>query len=101
MYRYVVLVWDRNAPLTEAAASQLSRRLREQSSDYIAALSRPGLLVFAAGRQGTFDNHLLNRNFGLVLGSIFHRNKNPLDESPSRVATFDARETEEIMKSRG
>jgi asparagine synthase (glutamine-hydrolysing) len=101
MYRYVVLIWDRTASLPEAAASLLSLRLREQSNDYIAAFSRPGLQVFAAGAQGTLDNHLLKRNFGLVLGSIFHRHKNPLDDSPSHVATFDARETEDIMKSRG
>jgi asparagine synthase (glutamine-hydrolysing) len=101
MYRYVVLVWDRNAALPEEAASQLSLRLREQSGNYNTAFSRPGLLVLTAGRQETFDNHLLESNYGVVLGSIFHRHKDFLDDSPARVATFDTRESEDIMKSRG
>jgi asparagine synthase (glutamine-hydrolysing) len=101
MYRYVVLVWDRKASPPVAAASLLSLRLREQSNDYIPALSRPGLLVLTAGRQVTFDSHLLKHNYGVVLGAIFHRHKDLLDDSPSRAATFDTRETEDIMKSRG
>jgi asparagine synthase (glutamine-hydrolysing) len=101
MYRYVVLVWNPTASLPEAAASLLSLRLHEQSNDYIAVLSRPGLRVLSAGRQGTFDSHLFKNNCGVVLGSIFHRHKDLLDDSHSRAATFDARETEDIMKSRG
>jgi asparagine synthase (glutamine-hydrolysing) len=101
MYRYLVLVWDRKSTLPEATASLLSLRMREHCNDYIAAFSRPGLRIFVAGLEGKFDNHLLKRNCGLVLGSIFHRHKSPLDDSPSSVATFDVRETDDIMKSRG
>ena len=101
MYRYVVLVWNRKTSLPQAAASQLSPWLREQSSDYCVTLSRPGLLVLTAGRQGMFDSHLLKHNCGVILGSIFHRHKNPLEDSPARVAAFDTRGSEEIMKSRG
>src|ERR1700728_2042005 len=101
MYRYVVLVWDQNASLPEGAASLLSLRLHEQFNDYIAVLSRPGLRVLSAGRQGTFDSHLFNHNSGVVLGSIFHRHKDSLDDSHSRAATFDAQETEDVVKSRG
>jgi asparagine synthase (glutamine-hydrolysing) len=101
MYRYVVLVWDRMASPPEVAASQLSLLLRRQSNEYIVALSRPGLLILTAGRQGTFDDHPLELNSGVVLGSIFHRHANLLDEGPSSVATFGALETEDIIKSRG
>jgi asparagine synthase (glutamine-hydrolysing) len=101
MYRYVVLVWDRKESLSEKTASQLSLRLHEQSGGYSTAFSRSGVLVLTAGRQDTFDNHLLKHNCGVALGSIFYRHKSLLDDSPSRVATFDVQESCDIMKSRG
>jgi asparagine synthase (glutamine-hydrolysing) len=101
MFRYIVLVWDPTASHPEAAASLLSLRVHEQTDDYIAVLSCPGLRVLSAGRQGAFDSHLFKHSCGVVLGSIFHRHKDLLDDSHSRAATFDARETEDIMKSRG
>lgn len=101
MYRYVVLIWDRNASLREEAASQLSLRMRGELAEYSATFKRPGLLVLSAGSQGAFDNHLLKSNCGVVLGSIFNRHNDPLDDNPSPVAAFDARRTADIMKSRG
>jgi asparagine synthase (glutamine-hydrolysing) len=100
MYRYVVLIWDRSAPRAEAAATLLSRRLREQSHDYGVALSRPGLFVLTAGGQGIFDTHHLQHR-GVVLGSIFQRQRDPLDNSPSPPAMFDPQETANVMNSRG
>jgi asparagine synthase (glutamine-hydrolysing) len=101
LYRYVALVWDRKISLAQEAALLLSLRLREQSNDYIVALSCPGLLVLTADRKGTLGDHLLQGQPGIVVGSIYHRHKNALDDSPSRVATFDSRKSDEIMRSRG
>lgn len=83
----------------QEAASLLSLRL--QSNHYTAALSRPELLVLTADCEGVFDNNLLKGNRGIVLGSIYNRHKDPLDDSPSSVAAFDARKTEEIIRSQG
>jgi asparagine synthase (glutamine-hydrolysing) len=101
MYRFMALIWNREAPSQEEAASLISLRLCAQSGQYGVALKLPGLLVLSAQSQSGCGNHLLKRNSGVILGSIFERRKDLLDDSPSDRAAFNDRCTDTIIVSRG
>jgi asparagine synthase (glutamine-hydrolysing) len=101
MYRYIALVWNCESASQEEAASFISLRLPAHSCDYSVALSRPGLLVLTADHHNTMGNYLLRRNCGVVLGSIFERNRDLHDDSPSDGAVFDAHHTDLVVASRG
>ena len=101
MYRYLGMIWNRQAPFRERVATQLSLRLRERCTEYGVALDRPGLRVFTTYRQGALDAHLLESNRGVVIGSIFERREDLFDESPTPIAAFDAHRTNRIVESQG
>jgi asparagine synthase (glutamine-hydrolysing) len=97
----MALIWSREDPSQEEEASFISRRLCAQSGQYSVALKLPGLLVLSAQIQSGCGNHLLKRNSGIILGSIFERHKDLRDDSPSNHAVFNDRCTETIIASRG
>ena len=101
MYRFMALIWNRQAQSQEEEASLISLRLCAHSSQYRIALQAPGLLVLSAQSQNGCGNHLLKRNCGIILGSIFERHKDLGDDSPSNLAVFNDRSTDTIIKSRG
>ena len=101
MYRYMALIWNRDAPSQEDEASRISVRLCALSGQYDVALKLPGLLVLSAQSQNGCADHLLTRNRGVVLGSIYERHKDSRDDSPSNRCVFDDRSTETIIESRG
>lgn len=102
MFRYLALIWRAREPEQNAAAQLLVRRLLARASSWKEALDREGLRVFSAdARTGAMAPQLLNDQCGVVLGTVFARNADIDDDTPSRPAALDARQTEAIVASHG
>jgi asparagine synthase (glutamine-hydrolysing) len=102
MFRYVALIWDSADPPQADAAQSVTRRLQASPSQWHEALNCPGLRVLCADtRPGSFEPHLLARNAGVVLGSVFSRSRTVDETAPAPRCPLTESQTTAIVESRG
>lgn len=100
MYRYIALIsWARDAT-TVAAASSLAARLKSSIDELSIAFETAGVLVAHTGtRNGTEEAYPLQRQRGVILGTLFHKHSNHYRER-ERIE-LNQSETEKIVESGG
>jgi len=102
MFRYVALIWDAQDARQADAAQAATRRLKMAAPQWQEALDRGGLRVLCADIQpGSLEPRLLAGKVGVVLGSLFARNFDPADDTPSRACSLNEVQTAAIVDSHG
>jgi asparagine synthase (glutamine-hydrolysing) len=100
MFRYVALVWNVTNEQQSSTAESLDGRLRARH--WTPAFLGKGLRVFCADAgSGMLRTLQLANDAGVILGTLFERNRDIDDDSPSRRATPSARGTKAILASQG
>ena len=100
MFRYIALVWNVTNEQQSGTAESLDGRLRAQH--WTPALLSAGLRVFCADAgSGMLRPLTLANDAGVILGTLFERNRAIDDDSPSRRAAPSARDARAILASRG
>jgi asparagine synthase (glutamine-hydrolysing) len=99
MFRYVALVWNVSDEQQSSTAESLHGRLRARH--WTPVFSGAGLRVFCTDLSTTLGALPLANDAGVVLGTLFERNRDIDDESAPRRATLTARSCEAILATRG
>src|SRR4051812_42741892 len=99
MFRYIALVWNVADEQQSRTAESLDERLRARR--WTVAFAGPGLRVLCADEGGTLRTLPLVNNAGVILGTLFERNRDIDDDSPARRAALSARSCEAILASQG
>jgi len=100
MFRYIALVWNVTNEQQTRTAESLDGRLRARL--WTPTFIGKGLHVFCADiGSGMLRALPLPNDAGVILGTLFERNRDIDDDSPSRRATPSARGTEAILASQG
>lgn len=105
MFRYMAFIWNTANQRQSEAAQLLGRRL-QTNPDWEEAFDHGGMRVLCADggagtRTGALQPHVLSHHCGVVLGTLFERNCDPEDSTPSRGASLGLRPTASIVNSRG
>lgn len=102
MFRYVALVWN-TRDLDQADAVQVvTRRLQASHSEWGDVFNHAGLRVFCADSlKGSIGSHALSHRAGVILGTLFERNKDPEDSTASLAADLNEATTSAIVASKG
>lgn len=102
MFRYMALIWNsRNSQQTDVVGL-VSRHIQTPLSQWNKVVDNGGLRVFCIDSVGKSLAPLpLSNHRGVVLGTLFNRNADPEDETPSQEAALTDRETTHIVESRG
>jgi asparagine synthase (glutamine-hydrolysing) len=101
MFRYVALIWN-TANQRQSEAAQLIGRRLQTAPQWQEVLDHGGMRVLCADvRAGSLEPHVFSNHSGVVLGQLFERNSDPEEAQPSRKALLDARQTANIVNSRG
>jgi asparagine synthase (glutamine-hydrolysing) len=102
MFRYVALVWSPSDVRQLAAAQRLVERLRVPPPSWHEASDQAGFRVFFRdARPGSLDAHILPDGAGVIVGTLFERTRDPIDESPARKWTATTTQAKAIVASRG
>ena len=100
MFRYIALVWNVSGEQQSRTAESLEERLRVRQ--WTPAFVGKGLRVFCVDAgPGTLRAQPLANEAGVVLGTLFERNRDIDDDSPARRATLTARSCDAILASQG
>jgi asparagine synthase (glutamine-hydrolysing) len=99
MFRYIALVWKVIDEQQSRTAESLDERLRARL--WTRAFAGPGLRVFCADEGATLRGLPLANNAGVILGTLFERNRDVDDDSPARRAVLSARSCKAILASQG
>jgi asparagine synthase (glutamine-hydrolysing) len=100
MFRYIALVWSVSSEQQSRTAESLDGRLRARK--WSATFKGKGLRVFCIDEGATsLRAQLLTNEAGVVLGTLFERNRDIEDDFPARRATLTARSCEAILASEG
>lgn len=100
MFRYIALVWNVTDEKQSRTADSLDGRLRARPWRRVFAAN--GLRVFCADEGvATLRALPLVNDAGVVLGTLYERNRDIDDDSPARHAAFSARNCEAILASDG
>jgi asparagine synthase (glutamine-hydrolysing) len=99
MFRYIALVWNVTDEQQARTAQSLDDRLHAQR--WTRAFARDGLRVFCADEGGTLRALPLANHAGVILGTLFERNRDIDDDSPARRVALSARSCEAIVASHG
>jgi asparagine synthase (glutamine-hydrolysing) len=105
MFRYVVLMWDKQSGEIAARANDLASRLAAQSAQWSEVRVRAGFTALVADRSAHFDAHVMPGNegedVGIVFGEIFRRSA-AIDQGVAlNHAVFGAPESRAIALSEG
>jgi asparagine synthase (glutamine-hydrolysing) len=102
MLRYLGLMWDDTSPQQEETARCIAARLSQLSSSWRPEFSVPGMLVFCAGaRNDSSQIHRIADDGGIVIGSLFKRNRDLLSCEPDKSLQLDPYQSAEYVRSRG
>jgi asparagine synthase (glutamine-hydrolysing) len=99
MFRYIALVWNVSSEQQSRTAGSLDGRLRARQ--WSPVCTSAGLRVLCTDLSATLRALPLPNDAGVVLGTLFERNRDADDDSPARRATLTARSCEAILDSRG
>jgi asparagine synthase (glutamine-hydrolysing) len=102
MFRFIGMIWNPSDQTESEASDALTQRLHEVLMDYRLVFNADGFRVLCAeiGTPG-FGVQILDNNSGVLLGSIFRRSSDLTDSSPNPAATFESRDTDRIISSKG
>jgi asparagine synthase (glutamine-hydrolysing) len=102
VFRYIALVWNPRDLQQSHEAQTLAHRVRASDTQWQDISVRDGLRVFHAGaRASSLDAHALPQAGGVLLGTLFERNRDILDETPARKCSPTAAQAETIAATRG
>ncbi len=101
MFRYFAGVWNAASRLECEAARRLRARPPQRSSQWQCMIEVPGFFVFCADAQRGLHCHRLSGNAGVVLGSLFERHHDLLDDAPCAHAQLDGAATQRLVESHG
>lgn len=102
MFRFVGFLWSASDRQQSAVVDGLGRQLMQRSAQWRCAFDHDGLRVFSTDdAMGALRAHRMENKAGVVLGSLFERNRDERDESPPRHAQLDADATRRILQSDG
>ena len=102
MFRYLALMWNNLDPGPSNASNTLVETLRTTDRTFRLSFEAEGMRILCADESKSgMKAHVLARNHGVVLGTIFKRHVDVNDESRDAPATFDSAETEQLIASRG
>src|SRR5688572_6078371 len=102
MLRYLGIVWNDANPQQREAAQLIGSRLQKLYPAWHRELSAPGLQVFCTGTVGELSQvHRMPGNAGLVIGTVFARNRDLLSNEPNAPLTLGPTETAAIVRSEG
>ena len=102
MFRFVGFLWNASDRQQSSVVDGLGRQLMQRSAQWRCTFDHDGLRVFSTeDATGALRAHMLENKAGVVLGSLFERNRDVLDESPPRHAQLGAEATRNILQSDG
>jgi asparagine synthase (glutamine-hydrolysing) len=102
VFRYLAFNWDPRDLQQSRVVQTLVRRLRAGGTRWQDVCVHDGLRVFHAGaRAGSLDSQVLPQAGGVLLGTVFERNRDVLDEAPARKWSATNAQAEAIAASRG
>jgi asparagine synthase (glutamine-hydrolysing) len=102
MFRYIALVRDLSDSVQSDDCDIITRKLRETAPEYRALTDYRELRILCAeGGTPGLKAHRLSNNSGALLGSIFARHSDLDNDTIAAPATFDTRNTGELISSRG
>jgi len=99
MFRYIALVWNGSNEQQSRTAESLDGRLRARR--WTVAFGREGFTVFCMDLSATLQAMPLANAAGVVLGTLFERNRDIDDDSAARRASLSVRNCEAILASSG
>ena len=100
MFRYIALVWNVSSEQQSRTAESLDGRLRARV--WSSVFAGPGLRVFCADAGSSTPRvQLLAKEAGVILGTLFERNRDIDDDAPARRAALTTRSCEAILASEG
>jgi asparagine synthase (glutamine-hydrolysing) len=101
MFRYMSLMWNAGCGGRRAIAKDLARRLCTSGGEWSLEFSGVGLQVWVADATDALGASPLLGEAGLVVGEIFLRQTDILDDAPMQHAVFDEPRTGEVLSSQG
>lgn len=102
MFRYLALIWDVRESRQVEAAQAATRRLKTAAPPWQEVFDRAGVRVLCADIQpGSLAPRLLAKKAGVVLGSLFTRKADLVDDTPSEQCPLDPGQTAAIVDSKG
>lgn len=101
MLRYLVIIWDSSCAQQCHAARRLAALLCEDSHEWKIQLDGSNTLVLTNKASSALDIHVLPDTSGVILGSVFARNREIEDETVSPRVSFTVSEAEAIEQSSG
>jgi asparagine synthase (glutamine-hydrolysing) len=100
MFSFIAL--SSNSADGTAQADRLAELLQQEGMPWREVLHAPGLRVFCKGlRAGSNDVYRLHGDAGVVLGTLFERHADPLEEGPAKLARFDEARSRQVIDTRG
>lgn len=100
MFRYIALVWNVSDEQQSRTAESLDGRLRARR--WTPVFIAKGLRTFCVDLGAeTLQAQPLANDAGVILGTLFERNRDVDDDSPARRVTLTARSCEAILASQG
>jgi asparagine synthase (glutamine-hydrolysing) len=102
MLRYLGIVWNDANPQQRETAQLIGSRLQKLYPAWHRDLSAPGMQVFCSGTAGELSRiHRLPGNAGVVIGTVFARNRDLLSNEANAPLSLGPTETAEILRSEG
>jgi len=102
MLRYFGIVWNDANPQQRETAQLVGSRLQKLYPAWHRELSAPGMQVFCTGTAVELARiRRLPGNAGVVIGTVFARNRDLLSNEPNAPLTLGATETDAIIGSEG
>lgn len=102
MSRYMAFIWDPDNSERTLAANALIGQLQRSSSKWQQRYALDGFRLFCmGGGRGDSECHILARNRGVVLGSLFEKHSQLEDDRICQSTVIDDRESLRIVQSRG
>jgi len=102
MLRYLGIVWNDANLQQRETARLIASRLQKLSPAWGCELSAPGMQVFCTGTAGELSRaQRLPGNAGVVIGTVFARNRDILSPEPNARLNLGPTETAAILRSEG
>lgn len=102
MLRYLGMVWDETNPQQQETARLIAARLPQLSSSWRQEFQAPGMQVFCAGvRSDSLQVHRVADAGGIVIGTLFTRNRELLSPAPDEQLRFGPLQSIAYVQSRG
>lgn len=102
MLRYLGLVWNETNPQQQETARLIAARLTQLSPAWRQEFCAPGMQVFCAGARGDSPQvHRVADDGGVVIGTLFARNRELQSPEPDAPLQFDPLQSIAYVQSRG